>query len=305
MAYLYVIYVIINAPDLNSVFTVPSGFGRFQALLILLVFLLMILNWSIEGIKWSYLLKSCYNLSFKRSLRSVLAGTTAGMATPNRLGEFAGRILFIPRENRANAALLSITGSFTQLFVTLFFGLAAFINLIIYVPASRGVFAVNDWIIIAVSVACMALMLWFYGNTKLLARVVSKIGFLKNKLNFSKTDLVPGARKKWLVLLLSAFRYVIFVHQFYIMIVLFGIDTSYVETMQAVMCIYLLMAIIPVISAGEPGVRGTVSIVLFSLFTDQPATVFSASISLWLINLAIPALIGSFLLFQNKKNEST
>ena len=57
---------------------------------------------------------------------------------------------------------------------------------------------------------------------------------------------------------------------------------------------FLIVSIIPTIAIAEIGVRGSVAILLFSYFAVNPISVFSATISLWLINLVVPSIIGLF-----------
>ncbi|HPI54410.1 MAG TPA: lysylphosphatidylglycerol synthase domain-containing protein, partial [Chitinophagaceae bacterium] len=88
-------------PNLQS--TVQDIFLNWDATKIIyisLVFILMILNWTVEGIKWRLLLKGTEQLSIIRSLQSVLTGVAVSMITPNRIGEYMGRILFLENRNK-------------------------------------------------------------------------------------------------------------------------------------------------------------------------------------------------------------
>lgn len=60
------------------------------------ILFLMPLNWAIETAKWQLLLSGTVSQSFGDALKSVLAGLNTGFVTPNRIGEFAGRILLLP-----------------------------------------------------------------------------------------------------------------------------------------------------------------------------------------------------------------
>ena len=52
-----------------------------------------------------------------------MTGVTVGTITPNRVGEFAGRILFVEKENRTKASYLTIFGDTAQFCSTLIFGI--------------------------------------------------------------------------------------------------------------------------------------------------------------------------------------
>ena len=59
-------------------------------LYLLLMFLLMLLNWSLESSKWKFLMSGVEEMNFISALKGVLSGLAIGFATPNRVGEFAG-----------------------------------------------------------------------------------------------------------------------------------------------------------------------------------------------------------------------
>jgi hypothetical protein len=65
-----------------------------------------------------------------------------------------------------------------------------------------------------------------------------------------------------------------------------------------IMIIFLVQSIIPTIAIAEIGIRGSVAVYFFSYLNLNPVSVISTTISLWLINLVIPALIGTFFILQ-------
>jgi hypothetical protein len=60
--------------------------------------------------------------------------------------------------------------------------------------------------------------------------------------------------------------------------------------------VFLTLAIIPSIALVEIGVRGEVSLQLLGLFTNNSLGIVLTSITVWLVNLIIPALAGSILI---------
>ncbi|HRB38573.1 MAG TPA: lysylphosphatidylglycerol synthase domain-containing protein, partial [Bacteroidia bacterium] len=93
--------------------------------LLISVIVLMVLNWSIEAIKWKVLINRLTKISFVRSLSAVFAGATVSFFTPNRVGDYAGRMLFLPSSVRIASLLSTFAGNISQLIVTLCCGLAA------------------------------------------------------------------------------------------------------------------------------------------------------------------------------------
>ena len=62
----------------------------------------------------------------------------------------------------------------------------------------------------------------------------------------------------------------------------------------------LFITITPTITIAEIGVRGSVAIFVLGLFSSNDIAILSSTTILWLINLIIPAIIGSFFIFSLK-----
>jgi hypothetical protein len=70
----------------------PAVFGAFYAYWVR--FLLVGVNWGLESLKWQRLIYPLETPVFLPVvLKSVLCGVTVSMLTPNRTGEYVGRIL--------------------------------------------------------------------------------------------------------------------------------------------------------------------------------------------------------------------
>ena len=89
-----------------------------------IVIFLMIINWSIEALKWKISIQKVQPVSFSRSFSAILSGVSFSVSTPNRIGECLGRILYIEEGNRLRVISLTIVSSISQLIITLFAGSA-------------------------------------------------------------------------------------------------------------------------------------------------------------------------------------
>ena len=76
--------------------------------------------------------KAIQQIYFFTAYKSVLSGVTLSLNTPNRMGEYGGRILYVKEGSRLKAISLSIAGSISQLIVTLVMGCGGLIYLIIF-----------------------------------------------------------------------------------------------------------------------------------------------------------------------------
>ncbi|MBC8085177.1 MAG: flippase-like domain-containing protein, partial [Hymenobacter sp.] len=97
-----------------------TGEGRGPVLLALG---LVPVNWGIEAWKWWRLARHLEPVSFRRSFRAVLVGLTLGFVTPNRVGDYAGRIIEL-KSRRLDALGAVFLGRYAQLVVTVLAGTA-------------------------------------------------------------------------------------------------------------------------------------------------------------------------------------
>ena len=90
--------------------------------IMVIVLIMMFLNWFLEALKWQFLIKKIENISFVKSVRAVFSGITVSAFTPNRVGEYGGRIFCLDTADRLQAVLITVIGSMAQLLTTVFFG---------------------------------------------------------------------------------------------------------------------------------------------------------------------------------------
>lgn len=141
-----------------------------------LVVVMMLANWMLEVKKWQYLISEIEPMGLWKATQSVFCGLTWAIFTPNRIGEYGGRVLLLRPRNRGKGAVLMGVGLFAQLVLTSFFGalsIAWFITTFIAVPSSV-MFAV--WIL-AVIYAFSFVLLYF--NVHWIDYLISRIRFLR------------------------------------------------------------------------------------------------------------------------------
>ncbi|MBL4649703.1 MAG: hypothetical protein JKY03_08230 [Aureispira sp.] len=82
--------------------------------LLLLVLILMPLNWLFETQKWLTLLRKIESISFYQALKVVLVGLSLSLFTPNRVGEYGGRVMMVSKGNRLHAVWATMVGISSQ-----------------------------------------------------------------------------------------------------------------------------------------------------------------------------------------------
>ena len=83
-----------------------------------LVVMLMFVNWFLEALKWRYVTKNLINITLWEAIEAVFCGLTWAVTTPNRLGEYGGRVMFLPNRKRIPGIFAMSVGSFSQGTVT-------------------------------------------------------------------------------------------------------------------------------------------------------------------------------------------
>ena len=82
------------------------------------VVVLMFANWFLEVVKWRYLCRHIERISLWRATQSVFCGLTWAVFTPNRIGEYGGRVMFLQPRKRIFGVVAMGVGALAQLVLT-------------------------------------------------------------------------------------------------------------------------------------------------------------------------------------------
>ncbi|MCF3110349.1 lysylphosphatidylglycerol synthase domain-containing protein [Niabella sp. CC-SYL272] len=266
------------------------------------VIVLMAVNWMVEACKWRLAVKSVQQLSFIRALKATLSGVSFSVSTPNSIGDYVGRMLYVDEGKRIKAATLTVVSNISQLLVTVWVGLFSFYFLKGPIVAA-GIISVLWFDALFYIVAfCALFLLLFYFRISWMAKWISRIP--------------PGKRFSWSIealehfnatvllrlLSLSVTRFFIFILQYFLLFQLFEVTISFWQALTGVSVLFLILAIIPTIALfTDLSVRGSLSLTILGLFNANQLGISLTSASIWLINLVIPALIGSVLVLGIKR----
>jgi hypothetical protein len=92
----------------------------------------------------------------------------------------------------------------------------------------------------------------------------------------------------------------VFSAQYLILLKVMGVDMVWWQGFLMIFLMYLIMAILPTIAIAELGIRGEIGLFLFGLISVNKIGIIAGTIGIWLINLVIPAILGSLLLLGIK-----
>lgn len=271
--------------------------------LVVLVFLMMFFNWIVEAIKWKFLIAKIEKVSILTSLRAVFSGITVSVFTPNRIGEYGGRVFCLEKADRMQGVLITVLGSMAQLLTTIFFGSMGILFLNNYIPELQELYQEMEYtfpLMLFMLLLLNILLLLLFHNISVISNLMDKYGWLSKYKKYKEVFTFYNTQELAFVFLFSIIRYAIFTTQFFILLNLFGVDISYFDSIILTMVMLFIISIIPTIAISEIGIRGSVSVYLFGLVSANTLGILSATFVLWVINLLLPAIIGAFFVFTLK-----
>lgn len=262
-----------------------------------LVVVLMFANWLVECLKWQHLTRHLAPINLWKAIEGVFCGLTWAVFTPNRIGEYGGRVMFLPPRKRIHGVFAMAVGSFGQNVITNVLGAGgllwfcySFLNL-------------NPWVLIAATifgVAFMVLFLVLYFNIKWLVKLLNSISFLKKYHRFF--DIMGTYTFKELrdIMWYCLVRFFIFSFQYYLVIHLLVPQIPFHDVMLMVFIVFFIQSALPSLDLLDVPVRATAAATVFAYVTGQQIAIIAAFSSIWLINLIIPAILGSVFIFKLK-----
>lgn len=234
----------------------------------------------------------------------MLAGCSITMLTPNRIGEYGGRIVYVQEQYRLRAITLTILGSISQFLVTIVMGTAGLIVMKYFMAvkpeALNSIPAYFSNTLLYLSMFGSVFTLLFYLRIGWLIHVIEKIKTLSKPLKYIRLLQQFSGKQLLRILLLSFLRYGVFILQYILLLSVMNIGINFIMCFWLLTVFYLLMAMAPTIGFTELPVRATASVALFSLYSSNILGIQAAALSIWLINLVLPAIVGSILILGVK-----
>jgi hypothetical protein len=254
--------------------------------------LLIPLNLALEARKWHLLAGSAQPISYRGAFASYLAGLAISIVTPNRMGEYPGRILYLKRKNTFRLISVSILGIVSQLFTFFLFGIigSVYLNLHFHEYGSRILLALCTLIGIITGVLFWQFEAWLPHLAKYKwSRRYNIYAQLLKRFN---------RRQLFNILFISIGRYIVFTAQYLFLLYWMNVHVPVIGGFCFSALFFALIAIIPTISLAEIGVRGQLSLYLFHHFSPNTIGILAATLTIWLLNLIIPSILGSLLLLR-------
>ena len=281
---------------LKNFFEIIHQLDQFQAYLtIFIIFVLMLINWFLESLKWRFLIKKIENISLYKAIESVFCGLNWAIFTPNRIGEYGGRIFFLSPRKRVYGIVAMAVGQIAQMMITNVFGALALLWF------TYNFLSLDPWIFFAFCFLAISFSLFFvlfYFNIQWLERLLTNIKFLRKYKRFfavlkrySKIELSK-------ILFLSFVRFAVFTIQYLLIIHLLINNISLYQSTLMLFILYFIQSALPSLDLLDIAVKSITATYLFNYITNQEIAIMAAIALIWFVNLIIPAILGTYFVFK-------
>lgn len=271
-------------------------------LLLCLAIGLLPVNYGLESMKWYILVNHFQKQSYRLAFQGVLTGITAGMITPARLGDYVGKLMFIRPENNWKAVWANFTSSVAQNLVTVMVGIPGLIWLAGRWLADEwpGLPVLNGNALIITSILLAIILFILYHNLNFLVRIAKYLPDFSffTQIKRSLSVVLKFERNRLnLVLLFALSRYLVFLLQYLLILVYWGIDFQWILPV-ALSVVYLIQTVIPFPPLMSLLVRGEVALLILGAVTNNELLILFAALNIWIINLLIPAISGLVFIYR-------
>lgn len=265
------------------------------------VVVLMFINWSIEAVKWRISVRTVQPVSFSKAMQAVFSGVSFSVTTPNRIGEYFGRMIYMQEGNRLRTISITIVSSISQLIITLLAGCIGLFILKDQLETRQYISPMWMSVIMYGVLAVLLGLTLFYFRLSWMVKWVSRLPGSKRFFYLVQAIQEFDTRLLVRLLALSLLRFAVFILQYGLLFVLFGVRLSAVEVLWSVSVAFLVLAIIPTIAIAELAQRGKVVTAIVGLYSTNELGITFATAGIWFINLILPAIIGSLLILRMRK----
>lgn len=245
------------------------------------ILFLSFLNRFLEILKWQNLAQTLQPISISKATEQVLAALTAGLFTPNGIGEYAGKALYFPKKNTGEVIFLNLICNGIQMILSVLFGIV-------------GLLILGYWLEVGILIA----MVFTVSIILFLLKKITIKGYSLSQF-FSKINRLPKKTHRKNITL-AVFRYLTFSHQYYFLFLAFDVNLPYVTLMGTIAAVYFIASSLPTFQFFDFAVKGGVSVYFFGLLGINEWIVVFISMLMWFLNIVLPVLIGSVYVFRFK-----
>ncbi|MBP6759945.1 MAG: hypothetical protein KA133_11895 [Flavobacterium sp.] len=245
------------------------------------ILLLSVLNRFFEILKWQNLVSCLHKISLPEATKQVLGALTAGLFTPNGVGEYAGKALFFEKSKAKKVIFLNLICNGIQMILSVGFGLIGL-----------WVLGYRLWVL-----GILVFSIFFILFSFLLKEIKIK-GYSIEKLIHKINEIPKAIHQK--NIFLGICRYLVFSHQYYFLFLAFDVDLPYFIMMASIASVYFLASSLPTFQFLDFAVKGSVAVYFFGILGVNEWIVVFISTLMWFLNVVLPVIIGSYYVMNFK-----
>lgn len=250
------------------------------------ILLLSVLNRYFEILKWQNLAKIIEEISLREATKQVLAALTAGIFTPNGIGEYAGKALYYPKSEAKKVIFLNLICNGIQMILTVIFGTIGLLFLGYW-----------KWVLGIIAIS------FFFILFSLLFKKIKIKEYSIEKLMHKINEIPKPIHRK--NILLGVLRYLVFSHQYYFLFLAFDVDLPYFTLIATIAVVYFLASSLPTFQFLDFAVKGSVAIFFFEKLGVNEWIVVFISTLMWFLNVVLPVVIGAYYVLNFKTKPTT
>ncbi|OAB25216.1 Lysylphosphatidylglycerol synthase TM region [Flavobacterium fryxellicola] len=251
------------------------------------ILLLSVLNRYFEILKWQNLVSNLKSITIGEATKQVLAALTAGIFTPNGIGEYAGKALFFDKSETRKVIFLNLICNEIQMILTVIIGIVG----LLYFNTQYHVITTRTVAILFAILTLVFIVLFSVKKIKIKGYSIEK---LIQKIN----EIPKHIHQK--NIFLGVCRYLVFSHQYYFLFLAFDVDLPYLILMSAVTSVYFLASSLPSFQFLDFAVKGSVAVYFFGILEVNEWIVIFISTLMWFLNVVLPVIIGSYYVLNFK-----
>lgn len=279
---------------------IKKTFSEANQIFLVIVLLILPINLYLQFLKWKIITHKFLNISDNNKIaRSLFYGISAGIFTPMKSGEYVARAIPFKDSKLVDVVLSTVIDKFIPIIFVVIIGGIFFIFFI------RDLFELSTLHLIVVFILYLLIisipLYLFNAESKFINRI--KDSLKKNKYYeriYSKvTFLKKLDRKMFLKLLtLSLLYHLTFTIQMTLLFAAFTENFNFFQYFYIANLVIFVQVIIPPIALGEIGIREGAAVYFVAYFGLPAAVGFNAALTLFIINLLLPSLVGLLFLFK-------
>ena len=254
---------------------------------IFFILLLSVLNRFFEILKWQNLVLHLNKISLAEATKQVLGALTAGLFTPNGVGEYAGKALFFEKSKAKKIIFLNLICNGIQMILSVVFGIFG----LLYFNANYNIITTKT--VLTLFGICFLLFGVLFFSKKINIK-----GYSIEKLVHKINEIPKAIHQKNIFLAIC--RYLVFSHQYYFLFLAFDVDLPYFTLMATIASVYFLASSLPTFQFLDFAVKGSVAVYFFGILGVNEWIVVFISTLMWFLNVVLPVVIGSYYVMNYK-----